>query len=100
MEDLKREISIFKEQYDKCPDSLYSVMEIRTDLQPGAVPIFSKPTPPGIVVSPSVSIYPEVDILLDSDDSYNQLPKPDKSTIEKVSRIDDNFVVKERQVWW
>jgi hypothetical protein len=108
-DDYNRELEKYRKMSDVYPSSIYYVTETRKyPYAPIALPApFKSPTvyPYPVPASPrssySYSVKSEVDRMLGVDDSYSQLPAPDRSSVTQFERVSDkNFVVTSFQYWW
>lgn len=109
--DLNNEISIADELSDKYPCEIFYIEEYfinPSHLYPQVqIPLFTPiPLPEYYLITPEV-FYTDVDSylsalsdMINEDDSYNQIPKPDKRqfTFERIT--DKNFVVTNSKIKW
>ena len=68
-------------------------------------PYFAKPPDIGPFIIPPALVSPftgeNIDSLLQSDDSYEQIPAPDINSVEKSERYhENNFVVDNYKIKW
>lgn len=101
VEDYNFELSQAERLTNGTSEIIYAIKE---DYSYAFVPIVLLPQViPNVIpnVIPHLPTAAYVDTLISSDDSYNQIPKPDRQSVEKFERItDDNFVVNDFKLWW
>ncbi|MBI4332511.1 MAG: hypothetical protein HY673_14665 [Chloroflexi bacterium] len=99
LEDYRKDVSFYKELEGKYPDSIYYVVETRGVVNP--LPTSVLPRLSVIVPSPVAPGTLRLEMLLNSDDSYNQIPKPNRERAKKSERFaDKNFRVTDFAMWW
>jgi uncharacterized protein YoxC len=109
VEDCNADLDSFNKLAEDVQDIIYYVKEDRTPNLPIALsplPLFVMPPLVSVPVSPSYfNLYPSLsqinDSLLRLDDSYNQIPKPNRQSVKKFERVtDENFIVEDFKLWW
>jgi len=100
IEEFMKEVSKLEMMEENFPSFVYWVEE--TYLFP---PYFAKPPDIGPFIIPPALVSPftgeNIDSLLQSDDSYEQIPAPDINSVEKSERYhENNFVVDNYKIKW
>ena len=106
--DFNNEISIADELSSKYPNEIFYVEEYFINLSYTIKPLVFTPIPlpeyplvtPQVFYADADSFLSALSDMINSDDSYNQISKPDRSQFKPERITDKNFIVKNFKIKW